>query len=77
VFTVNNELGIAELHSLIVTNGPLNEAALRDHCVTRLSPSCVPVRYTVVASLPRGGQGKLDRKRLPEAAAAAIKHSGV
>jgi acyl-CoA synthetase (AMP-forming)/AMP-acid ligase II len=77
VFTINNELGIAELHSLIVTTVPLNEAALRDHCAMRLSPSCVPVRYTVVASLPRGGQGKLDRKRLPETAAAAIRNSGV
>jgi len=77
VFALNNELGIAELHSLIVASGPLNEAALQEHCAARLAPSCVPVRFIVVASLPRGGQGKLDRKRLPEFAAAATANRGV
>jgi acyl-CoA synthetase (AMP-forming)/AMP-acid ligase II len=72
VFTLDNELGIAELHCLIVTTDLFNEADLREHCAAKLPPSCVPVRYSVVAALPRGGQGKLDRKRLPEVAAAVM-----
>jgi acyl-CoA synthetase (AMP-forming)/AMP-acid ligase II len=76
VFALNNELGIAELHSLIVATGPLNEAALQAHCAGRLAPSCVPVRYTVVKSLPRGGQGKLDRTQLPAFVAAATANRG-
>jgi acyl-CoA synthetase (AMP-forming)/AMP-acid ligase II len=72
-FAVNNELGIAELCALIVTTEPIDEAALRRHCASRLPPSCVPVRFIVVEALPRGGQGKLERKRLPEIAATKTK----
>jgi len=77
VFTVNNALGISELTGLIVTARPIDETALHAHCAARLPPSCVPVQFIVVASLPRGGQGKLDRKRLPETVAATAKHSPV
>jgi acyl-coenzyme A synthetase/AMP-(fatty) acid ligase len=73
VFAVNNNLGISELCALIVTKGPLDEAALRNHCASRLTPSCVPVKFVVVETLPRGGQGKLERNRLPEIAAAKAK----
>jgi acyl-CoA synthetase (AMP-forming)/AMP-acid ligase II len=72
-FPVNNDLGIAELSALVVTRGPLDEVALRNHCASRLPPSCVPVKFVVVEALPRGGQGKLERKRLPEIAAAKAK----
>lgn len=69
VFALDNTLGIAELHALIVASTPIDEATLRAHCASRLPPACVPVRYTLVGSLPRGGQGKLERHRLPEIAA--------
>jgi acyl-CoA synthetase (AMP-forming)/AMP-acid ligase II len=72
-FAVNNDLGIAELSALIVTTGPIDDDALRNHCAIRLPPSCVPVKFIVVETLPRGGQGKLERKRLPEIAAAKAK----
>jgi len=69
VFAVNDELGIAELIALIVADGPPNEAALTEHCMRRLPGSCVPARFILVDSLPRGGQGKLERHRLPDIAA--------
>jgi acyl-CoA synthetase (AMP-forming)/AMP-acid ligase II len=70
VFAVNNNLGIAELSALIVTRSPVDELSLRDYCARRLPPSCVPVRFTVVDALPRGSQGKIERHRLAEIAAA-------
>jgi acyl-CoA synthetase (AMP-forming)/AMP-acid ligase II len=69
-FSVNNDLGIAELHALIVTASPIDESGLRRHCAARLSPSRVPVRFIVVDAIPRGGQGKLERHRFAELAAA-------
>src|SRR5262249_39928450 len=68
VIAANNDLGIPELTALIVATEPIDEAALRTHCAKRLPPSCVPVRFIVVEALPRGGQGKLERKRLAEIA---------
>ena len=70
VFALNNNLGIAELSALIVARSPIDESSLREHCARRLPPSCVPVRFIIVDALPRGGQGKIDRHRLPEIAAA-------
>ena len=73
VFALNNDLGIAELSALVVTGSPIHDSLLRDHCVRRLPPSCVPVRFISVNALPRAGQGKMDRQRLPDIAAAAAK----
>ena len=70
VFAVNNALGIAELTLLFVANTSLDAEALLRHCAQRLPPSCVPVRIVRVEQLPRGGQGKLERQRLPDIAAA-------
>jgi len=69
VFAVDNQLGIAELSALIVTGSPIDEAALHRHCAASLPSSSIPVRFIVVDALPRGGQGKLERHRLPEIAA--------
>jgi acyl-CoA synthetase (AMP-forming)/AMP-acid ligase II len=68
VFAVNNALGIAELCALIVSRAPIDEGELRAYCARLLPPSCVPVRLVAVDALPRGGQGKLERHRLPEIA---------
>jgi long-chain acyl-CoA synthetase len=70
VFAVQNDLGIAELSALIVSDSPIQEAELRRYCEQRLPPSCVPSRVLRIAGLPRGAQGKLERQRLPEVAAA-------
>jgi len=71
VFAANNDLGIAELCALVVTSIPVDPTALRRHCADRLPPSCIPVRIVAVDALPRGGQGKLERHRLPELASGA------
>jgi acyl-CoA synthetase (AMP-forming)/AMP-acid ligase II len=73
VFAVINDIGNAELSALVVTNGAFNDGALRQHCSMRLPASCVPGKFIVVDALPRGGQGKLERARLPEVAAANAK----
>ncbi len=73
VFTVDNDLGIAELSVLIVATSPIDETALRQYCVQRLPSSCIPARIYRVDALPRGGQGKLERQRLRETAAALVK----
>ena len=66
VCAANNALGIAELTALIVARSPIDETTLRRYCAQRLPPSCIPVRIIPVESLPRVGQGKLDRPRLAE-----------
>jgi acyl-CoA synthetase (AMP-forming)/AMP-acid ligase II len=70
VFAQNDEFGVAKLCALVVTMPEVDEAALLEHCRKSLTPSCVPERFIVIDSLPRGGQGKLERHRLPELAAA-------
>jgi acyl-CoA synthetase (AMP-forming)/AMP-acid ligase II len=75
VVGATNELGIAELSALIVAAAQFDQDALRQHCVDRLPPSCVPVRFLVVEALPRAGQGKLDRQRLLEVANARLSRS--
>jgi acyl-CoA synthetase (AMP-forming)/AMP-acid ligase II len=72
VFAVDNELGVAELSALIVARSALDEMALRTHCASRLPASCVPVRFIMINALPRAGQGKLDRPRLPDVAKAKL-----
>jgi acyl-CoA synthetase (AMP-forming)/AMP-acid ligase II len=73
VFAANNNLGIAELTLLIVPSTPIDETALRRYCAQRLPPSCIPTQIFQVNALPRGGQGKLERQRLPEIAATIAK----
>jgi acyl-CoA synthetase (AMP-forming)/AMP-acid ligase II len=75
VFAANNDLGIAELTLLVVASSPINGAAVQRYCASRLPPSCAPARVFQVDALPRGGQGKLDRKRLPDIVAALGKAS--
>ena len=73
VFAINNDLGVAELVVLIVATSPINEEELRRHCAQRLPPSCIPARIIPIDALPRGGQGKLERERLLQLAAAVTK----
>ena len=72
---INNDLGIAEVHALIVSRLPIDEIALRRHCAQRLQSGIVPVRFIAVEALPRGAQGKLERHRLPEVAAAKLAYN--
>lgn len=74
-FALNNDLGIAELSALIVSSASVDETALRTHCMGRLPPSCVPIRFIMVDALPRAAQGKIDRQRLTEIAKAKLGRS--
>jgi acyl-coenzyme A synthetase/AMP-(fatty) acid ligase len=75
VFALNDELGIARLYALVVAKSPIEEAILLQYCAQRLPPSCIPTRIIPVESLPRGGQGKLERQRLPEIAARTMQRT--
>uniref|UniRef100_UPI002453D5B9 non-ribosomal peptide synthetase n=1 Tax=Nocardia neocaledoniensis TaxID=236511 RepID=UPI002453D5B9 len=48
----------------------LDGAALREFCMERLPAHLVPATVTVLDSLPLTGNGKVDRRALPEPAAA-------
>jgi long-chain acyl-CoA synthetase len=65
-FTVDSALGVPELYALIVARGAIDEAALRAHCARHLRPVFVPLRFIGVDAIPRGGQNKIDRQRVPE-----------
>jgi acyl-coenzyme A synthetase/AMP-(fatty) acid ligase len=71
VFALDNDLGIAELHALIVSDLPVDAAVIQRHCASKLPPSCTPVAITRIKALPRGGQGKIERHRLPSFATGA------
>ncbi len=75
VFVQDNEFGIAELCALIVTRRVFSDAELVQYCASKLETSTIPSRFIVIDALPRGGQGKLERHRLPFIAAAKVKQS--
>ena len=75
VCTIDDTLGIAEIHALIVGRPDIDESALRAHCRSRLRSLFVPVSFNRVESIPRGGQGKIDRLRVVEVATANLKTS--
>lgn len=66
VLSIPNELGIEEPWALVVAKGAVDEEALRRHCEGKLKDIAVPVRFVTVDSIPRGGQGKIERHRLAE-----------
>jgi acyl-CoA synthetase (AMP-forming)/AMP-acid ligase II len=72
VFSVSNELGVEEIWSLIVTQAPWSDAALRAHCERSLPPTFVPVRFIVVESLPKNTMGKTERRDLAALARAKL-----
>jgi acyl-coenzyme A synthetase/AMP-(fatty) acid ligase len=75
VCTVDDSLGIAEVHALIVAKTEVDEVSLRSYCESRLRSLFVPIRFIKVESIPRGGQGKIDRQRIVDAVKASLKTS--
>jgi len=75
VCTIDDTLGIAELHALIVARSEIDENALRAYCRSKLRSLFVPVSFIRVQSIPRGGQGKIDRQRVTELARASVEAS--
>jgi acyl-coenzyme A synthetase/AMP-(fatty) acid ligase len=75
VCTVDDALGIAQIHALIVARSDIDESAVRAHCENKLRKVFVPESFIRVDSIPRGGQGKIDRPRVVMLAKAALKHA--
>jgi acyl-coenzyme A synthetase/AMP-(fatty) acid ligase len=66
VVNVPNELGIEQVHALIVPRGVFEETKLRQYCAERLQRIFVPVRFIVVEKIPRNDMAKIERGRLQE-----------
>lgn len=64
VFAMPDEFGLETPWALVVTRAPLDEAALRSHCESRLVGVSVPARFIKVAQIPRSSTGKIERHRL-------------
>jgi len=73
--TIDDPMGIAVVHALIVAPPGVDEAALRVHCESRLRDLYVPVAFIRVDTIPSGGQGKIDRPRVRAIAEAKIKQA--
>jgi acyl-CoA synthetase (AMP-forming)/AMP-acid ligase II len=63
-----NLLGIEEVWAAVVTSSATESEAIRVFCERRLAPEHVPVRIMMLAEMPRGVSGKIDRLRLLEMA---------
>jgi acyl-CoA synthetase (AMP-forming)/AMP-acid ligase II len=61
-----NELGIEEPWALVVSKSAVDEPALRGYCQEKLGDLSTPKRFVPVDSIPRSGQGKIERHRLAE-----------
>jgi acyl-coenzyme A synthetase/AMP-(fatty) acid ligase len=66
VLSIPNELGIEDIHALIVPRGPFDEKALRNHCAQHLQRGFIPVRFIKVQLIPRNDMAKIERGRLLE-----------
>src|SRR5581483_3837312 len=63
ICAVDDALGISEIHALVVARQEIDEVALRSHCERHLRKLFVPESFIRVEELPRGGQGKIDRRK--------------
>jgi len=65
VITKMGASGIDELHALISTTSPVDEAQLKIFCEAKLLSSFVPSHISVVDRIPRNEMGKVNRSSLP------------
>jgi acyl-CoA synthetase (AMP-forming)/AMP-acid ligase II len=72
---LEDSLGISNVHALIKARPDLDEAALRAHCESKLRDVFVPVSFIRVDDIPRGGQGKIDRRRILDLGKSRVKPS--
>jgi len=66
VLTIPNEVGIEEIHALIVARAVFDEMELRRHCAQKLQRVFTPVRFVAVERIPRNDMAKIERGRLVE-----------
>jgi len=72
VVNMPNELGIDEIHALIVARAEFDEDELRKHCAEKLLRVFTPVRFITVERIPRNDMAKIERGRLVELVKAAV-----
>lgn len=70
VISIGNELGIEEIHALIVQRAVFSETDLRQHCAAKLQRIFIPVRFIAVEKIPRNDMAKIERGKLMELALA-------
>jgi acyl-coenzyme A synthetase/AMP-(fatty) acid ligase len=73
VLNMPNELGIEEIHALIVTHDSLDETMLRNYCAQHLQHIFIPVRFIKVKRIPRNDMAKIERGKLMELVRAAAR----
>jgi acyl-coenzyme A synthetase/AMP-(fatty) acid ligase len=71
VVGIANELGIEQIHALIVPRAVFDENNLREHCAAKLQRAFIPVRFLAVEKIPRNDMAKIDRGKLAEVAKAS------
>jgi acyl-coenzyme A synthetase/AMP-(fatty) acid ligase len=68
VLNIPNELGIEEIHALVVARAAFDETELRKYCAQKLQRVFIPVRFVAVEQIPRNDMAKIERGRLLELA---------
>ncbi len=76
VVNMANELGIEEIHALIVPRGVFAEDDLRKHCAAKLQRVFIPVRFLAVDKIPRNDMAKIERSKLADLAKAKANGQG-
>jgi len=71
VVNIANELGIEEIHALIVPRAAFAESDLRKHCGEKLQRVFIPVRFIAVEKIPRNDMAKIERGKLMQIARTA------
>jgi acyl-coenzyme A synthetase/AMP-(fatty) acid ligase len=66
VVNIPNELGIEEIHALVVPRATFAESDLRKYCAEKLRRALVPVRFIAVEKIPRNDMAKIERGKLAE-----------
>jgi acyl-CoA synthetase (AMP-forming)/AMP-acid ligase II len=66
VFGAANEYGNREVCAAIVSQSPLDEHSLKEHCAALIPRQFAPAKIYFVESLPHNEMGKLDRNRLQD-----------
>jgi acyl-coenzyme A synthetase/AMP-(fatty) acid ligase len=66
VLNMPNELGIEEIHALIMPRANVAESDLRKHCAEKLQRGFIPVRFIAVEKIPRNDMAKIERGKLAQ-----------
>lgn len=66
VLDIPDELGIEQIHGLIVTHKAIDETDLRNHCAQRMQTIFIPKRFITVEKIPRNDMAKIERGKLIE-----------